>query len=430
MVNASKALSSLKRFFPPIHQPLPLSAHESKRLLNALTTSFRRRLDEEHGIADTLPDRPVVSYLPSTDPAPSSTAARGRPTDRHLGSILNNPLFKQDGVRTPTSSAMEPHEVFEAAVAKGLMTTARAHGFLKTVRSRIQQSPAASVSRGMSESGAGRMVVQWLRASGKERDLGFLSNKLFAAELLWFMVAEGLDGLVLEWHRKLISQEGADIQHQLVLSRHLLALLTQATGKVMGQANAFDTVRIGDEELRKFDRSPLNLLPSWLVATRATTLDMGVHNLAPAEAFERFVNLGSLFTYQSGVINPPAMDRAHLDLYHPTKPSPTLALEFLNAAWNGKVHNWRGGVTVDRLVRVCDAEAKGRGAVGFSKFLRRFNWLAADTAKHLHRVGKEDQSNELLKRVNSWNCEFGDGAALIGRGFGGQNRTATLLGVI
>ncbi|KAK0645760.1 hypothetical protein B0T16DRAFT_308911, partial [Cercophora newfieldiana] len=382
-VNASKALSSLKGFFPPIHQPLPLSTYESQKLLNTLTTSFRTRLDEEHGIADTLPKRPVVSYLPSTDPAPSPVAAaRSRPTDRHLGSILNNPLFKQDGARTPASPAMEPNEVFEAAVAKGLMTIPRAHGFLKTVRSRIQQSSAASVSKGMSESGAGRLVVQWLRASGQERELSFLNNRLFTGELLWFMVAEGFEGLVLEWYHKLISQsqQGIDAEYQLVLSRDLLALLTQANGKVMGQASAFDTVCLGELELRKWDRRPLNLLPAWVVASRATTQHTGgIHNLAPATSFERFVDLGWLFTYKFGNgAYPPAMDRAHIDLYHPTKPSPTLALEFLDVVWNAKVYNWRRDAAVDRL------------------FLKRFNWLAADTAQHLLRVGKKDQSQELL----------------------------------
>ena len=50
---STKALSSLKGMLPPIHQPLPLNQREAQQLLNALTSSFRKNLDREHG---WLPD--------------------------------------------------------------------------------------------------------------------------------------------------------------------------------------------------------------------------------------------------------------------------------------------------------------------------------------------------------------------------------------
>src|SRR5467141_2839805 len=55
--------------WPKIHPPLPRTPRESQQLLSALTSSFRRQLD-------AAGNKPVQS------------------TDRHLKSILDNPLFR------------------------------------------------------------------------------------------------------------------------------------------------------------------------------------------------------------------------------------------------------------------------------------------------------------------------------------------------
>ncbi|KAK0627583.1 hypothetical protein B0T14DRAFT_535342 [Immersiella caudata] len=384
MVKSTAALSSLKALFPPIHQPLPLTTSESRRLLNALTTTFRTRLDEEHGFTEPLPKLPAVTKLPSaTDPAPFPSA-RGRPTDQHLGSILKNPLFKQhEPIKTPLST-MEPNEVFESAVAKGLMTIPRARGYLLTVRARALAREKshdrwllASASKAMARSGAGLRVVQWLRASGQERQLRFLSDQTFTPVLMSFMVAEGLEELAMEWFQRLWSGEGKELEARKILP-NLFADFTMAKSLQMGQASAFETVCQAEQQVVKYRHTYHSLMPAWIRATRGTTrFQECPGNPASAASFEQFGDLEIQFKHDRKIVLPPDLDRAHLELYHPTKPSPELALEFL-----AREPIWEKGVTATNSQAVWEM---------FGEHLASFNHDLDGVAALL---GVKDQSNK------------------------------------
>jgi len=404
----TKTLGSLKSFFPPITQPLPLNASESQRLLNALTTSFRARLDEEHGFSDALPARPAVRYLPSAaDPAPPLTAhkaaAHGRPTDQHLQSILNNPLFKQNETTIP---AMQPNEVFERAVAKGLMTVTRARGFLLTVLTRINKSSEISVSSAMRDSGAGLLVVQWLRASGQERQLSFADDPAFMNILVQFMVAEGLEELALEWFRMLVERHRGvtDIKSSApMVLRSLVLSKAKSTGHASG---AYDIICKAEDYVKEDPLLLQCLVPAWLRTARGTTKN-GVHTPNPASAmsFERFADLGNRLPQRHLYLK---MDRAHLDLYHPTNPSPTRALAFLRGdpVWNGTVSasfkGWRLLKDKIQVTRGWDVQS-GNGTVPASLYMPVFmghlNLLAVDTADHLLQHGEAKRSEEMLAHI-------------------------------
>jgi len=388
----TKTLGSLKSLFPPIHQPLPLTNTESQRLLNALTTSFRKRLDEEHGFAEDLSSRPAVTYLPSdAEPVPPKPV-HGRPTDQHLRSILSNPLFKENDTRTK-SPTMEPNEVFERAVAKGLMTIPRAHGFLKTVEARIRESCALSVDEAMRDSAAGRLVVQWLRASGHEQKLDFLENRPFRAVLLQFMVAEGLDELALEWFQRLISRDAASSGLDPTYASRLLKDLAMTKSKILGSESGFATVNVAESQVQKNWR-PLGLLSStWMNVTRGTTIyGMGLHTPASVPTFEQFADLGDRLPASNTLpafLGSAALERAHLDLYHPTTPSSERALSFL-------IHdgNWKVKTRDPSTIPSSGLDRDQRN------YVRRLDYLIVDTAKYLLRVGEFEASKPLFEQIS------------------------------
>ncbi|KAK4450815.1 hypothetical protein QBC34DRAFT_66117 [Podospora aff. communis PSN243] len=401
-----KALGSLKALFPPIHQPLPLTTSESQRLLNALTTSFRTRLDEEHGFTKPTPKLPAVTQLPSaTDPA-SSPAARGRPTDQHLGSILRNPLFKHnEPIQTP-SSAMEPNEVFESAVAKGLMTIPRARGYLLKVgaQARAKSQDRWVSSKDMAKSGAGLRVVQWLRASGQERHLSFLSDRTFASVLMSFMVAEGLEELAMEWFQRLWSSKGGEEFEAWKSLPAVFGDFTTAKSIQMGQASAFETVCEAEKHVLASARTFYSLLPAWIRVARGTTqFHEGLGNPASTTTFEHFGDLERHFKDDHRITLPPDMDRAHLELYHPTKPSPTLALEFL-----ARESIWKATAGSSELKKNTQ----------MTELVRRLHLLVADTARHLSSVGEKDESEAVWqmfgRHLASLNHDLDDIAALLG----------------
>lgn len=323
-------LGSLRSIFPPIHQPL-LNKRESERLLNAIKTSFRAQLAKEYGPgSDTL--RPAITYLPSTNNPPYQATTKptpARPTDRHLHAILNNPLFsKVDSARSaerPDTTHDAHKAVFEKAAGRGLMNLKRAHGFLLLVLSEVKASAAPTVLGGMKSTGAGLLVLQWLRSSGQERDLSFLTHRGFSSLLIKFMIAEGLEDVAWVWIERLMKQE-LDAAHkalpgmssQLVLNDIVVAKCTETEldgayqavlkGKAMADENSLD---------------PLPLMLAWQKAAWQTTVESWMHTTPAVPLFEAFVAMGRAVP-SSNIM------RAHMDLYHPTSPSSSLAVEYLS----------------------------------------------------------------------------------------------------
>ena len=391
--------SSFKSLFPPIHQPLPLNKQESKKLLNALTSSFRAHLDHEHDPSAAVTTTaaaaeepgPAITYLPSNPVSvpsrPKPKTNPGRPTDRHLRAILNNPLFKHnDGSCTtapPSRSAMEPKEVFERAVAKGMMTIPRAHGFLMRVAQDIRQSPAITISDGMRESGAGLQVVRWLRASGQERELGFLGDQKFTLELVRFMVAEGLEELAWSWLQRLLANgvatAGPDRSAWL-----LKALVDANAAAVTPLDSAYSTVLRADGLAQKHSSKQLLLNPAWEYLARVTIRQSWHRSVPAVDLFDPFVAVGRRDPNNHVITN------AHLDLFHPTQPSPTRALRYIDQDLVSPAAFW-------------EQNAKE----GISKPVKFLKYLGIDTAKHLTKAGEVDRAEWVLERLNTYLAAIG-----------------------
>src|SRR4051794_5239897 len=138
----TKSVQSLKNLFASYHEPLPLSKQQSQKLLDGLKTSFRKQLDREYGESPNSLS-PAAAKPVDVDPARLSA------TNRHLKDILSNPLFSYNKDVTSTfpsslaspslvAPTRDPIEVFDHAVARGLMTPKAAIGVMVAKAKQLQ----------------------------------------------------------------------------------------------------------------------------------------------------------------------------------------------------------------------------------------------------------------------------------------------------
>ena len=330
----TKALGSLKSIFPPINAPRPLSKQDSQRLLDTIKTSFRTQLDKEHGWTEL--DRSTIlpatklsfSYLPSNPTAPRNDAASTPATDRHMRAILHNPLFGAGDPSKLTKASATPWEVhttiFEKAVSRGLMTIPRAQGFLMLVKSEVKKSKYVWLMDALKTTGAGRLVLRWLRSSGQEARLTFLDHPPFRQLLLQFIVAEGLDGVVLSWFDRLMREEisAGHVDKHTSRAGALLRDLVKAKSRGSELEGAYAAMIQAQNTTVENRADPAVLYQAWTALAWETTLNSGNRTKPPVDLFDSFVAMGLS-------VQPPLLDLAHINLHRPLDPSARLAVRFL-----------------------------------------------------------------------------------------------------
>lgn len=390
---STKALSSLKGMLPPIHQPLPLNQREAQQLLNALTSSFRKNLDREHGwLPDDGLSGAVSSVLSNAPAAPTSNDAHRRPTDRHVRAILSNPLFSYDRTMQPAPGRIhkerDPMDVFDEAVAKGLMTPRRAAGCLQAKKREIIQSSTLSITEAMAASGAALRVVQWLRASGLERDLSFTENAGLTKTLLKFMIAEGLDEVAWGWLERLMQDGGSHVnlkQHgNHTAASFVLDSLVGAKIMDAGSLNdAYASILRGEDMFKSTPSFGTNFLQAWRHLSWLSTVQAWKRSSPSAPLFDAFVAIGQHLQ------RPVQIDRAHLDLHHPTNPSHAQAVRFLQDE-----NLWRKISSSKSEVSQSSTPDAPRSRP--SSFALRLTSMGLDTVQHLTQQGQAEEAQWIL----------------------------------
>ena len=292
------------------HAPL-LTRRESQKLLDVLKTTFREKLDEEPN-------------APSTDVS-SSISSRRQPTDRHLDTILSNPLFSH--ARAPAETPPEDHmAVFDHAVSKGMMNIKAATGCLRATRKQLLRMRGQLAHDAMAASAAGSRVVHWLRSSGQERTLEFASSASFLTELLPFLLAEQMEGLVWIWLDQLLAVQGsAEHQHRAGILLLELVRAESHPSHDYSLDSALATVVRADQLFSANPGFRTVVSRSWGRLSRGLTLPQ-LPRRAPSEIlFDSFVGTSNSFKMWDYL----AVALPHLDLHHPTKPTPNRALDFV-----------------------------------------------------------------------------------------------------
>ncbi|CAJ0545991.1 Ff.00g094640.m01.CDS01 [Fusarium sp. VM40] len=326
----TKSVQSLKNLFASYHEPLPLSKQQSQKLLDGLKTSFRKQLDREYGESSNSPSQaqPTTKSI-ETDPARLSAA------NRHLKDILANPLFSynKDVTSTfpsslssaaPTVSARDPIEVFDHAVARGLMTPKAAIGVMHAKAKQLQaQQPGLG---GLSTAGISGRVIRWLQACGAEQDLRFMDNYTFVRTLAPFMVAEGMEEIAWEWLVRTVNDASGKLPKEKRLKRasHLLGELVKAKCQPQyGNLDSGISTMLQAQQL--FRTSPLLsdlLVSSWRSVSWFSTVEAYSRSAPSEELFDAHIATADRLPL------PFQLERAHLHLYHPTHPDHLPALNF------------------------------------------------------------------------------------------------------
>ncbi|KAI1351400.1 hypothetical protein F5Y01DRAFT_125059 [Xylaria sp. FL0043] len=342
MVGRTPSLSSLRKgFLPQIHHPLPLNQRESQQLLQSITSSFRKNLDKEH----PWESNETATNAPPADAklglAESLSTTHPRPTDRHLRAILSNPLFTQPRTATVDTAIPSPvltprnnpFDVFDSAVSKGLMTTRRAAGFLATIRSQLLAESPGNVRQRMGASGAGLRVLRWLRASGQENDLHFLSDHALLKIMVSFLYAEGLQEVAWGWLAQLAAR-ASELEFEQTpgkanartFSKLMYAIINENSESTSSSAISLDSSYAAlakADQMLPHESSLVNaaLRNSWARLSWASTVDAVGRPKPSVTLFENFVDIGRPLKLP--------LDLAHLDLYHPTTPTHSAAIEYL-----------------------------------------------------------------------------------------------------
>ncbi|KAA8567263.1 hypothetical protein EYC84_010298 [Monilinia fructicola] len=325
-----RQLPALLKF--KLHQPLPLTQRESTQLLELLTTSFRQQLDSEHGPSDIGPgtNHVKVDASPLHKQHENSRARRlsdsgHKHTDRHLKSILTNPLFSQRTQRSEPGSPQDPMDTFDRAAARGMMTLNYAKAIL-IAKKRQLQSSHETLEDSMKRSGAGLKILKWLTSSGLTQNAQFLlQDPKFGVVLFEFMRAEGYEEVYWEWINKAIHDTNVTSTELRGLA-HLLSRIVELTSRLEASFNTSISILLRVAEMAKdlgFGR-----IHSLLV-------DPGQHVLNSILESPRQVrastSLESFMTFQHilPVCSMHDVDLHTLDIYSPYHQSANQFLDFL-----------------------------------------------------------------------------------------------------
>lgn len=377
MLGTKTLLTPFSSLLRNINHAAPINQQESKRVLDALTTSFRKNLDKEHGGSS--------EDTSSSPKKRQSSSLRGRATDRHVRAILSNPLFSYDSTKpvpNPSSRASDPMVTFDRAVAKGLMTPRRAVGILLALR---------SVARGLSHvsdtsPGVALRIVQWLRSSGLERDLSFVPYTVFLFTLVPVMVEEGLEEIAWTWLERWLRGEGPVLEYNARIESASQLLNTLIRSKIVPLKSldrGYLTMVRADDMFSHISTFKDAAAAPWQLLSWQTTY-LGEGRPQPSEAlFESFAAISQHCTWR----NTPDvfLHLGHLDLFHPTHPNPTLALGYLSSS--------QPGILEKRLK--LDLERGQPSPIYFIQKLRKMIRLITDTARHLAQNGRETDA-ELM----------------------------------
>lgn len=200
VAQGSKSWASKLKLHPQL-----LTNSESAKLLNALTSAFREKLDEAHPRNAVEDPKKQALFSPALKPANAfySSAAHA---DKHLESVLTNPLlggrvldYGTAQVELTRSPNKDPVELLQEYHEKGAASVAIAELCLRQVRQSIESLPQSQQQSAIQKSDAGRRVFKWLVESILHDSEKYADSLTFLEDLVFFLVKEGHEKDVWSW---------------------------------------------------------------------------------------------------------------------------------------------------------------------------------------------------------------------------------------
>lgn len=196
----ASAIARWSSFVAKIHQPLPLSPRESQKLLSLLKSSFQKRLDDIHPSSQSRSKTNTEIHLHTILAAPLFNNASRR---QHAGISKHDHVFPAKGLSRIQQVANSPLTYFGDCVSDGTADYEIAGLCLRHEFRKALASPDADLREALKLSGAGKIILDWLRSSGQGGSLQFFRNFRFLKMLIPFVIAEGKESLIWQWLQEL-----------------------------------------------------------------------------------------------------------------------------------------------------------------------------------------------------------------------------------
>ena len=193
-----KGLGVIRDILKQIHPPLPLEQRETQRLQHLLSSSFRKRLDEEH---------------------PHGDASQSRITDAHVLRILASPLLRAQRrdaasgshlsggtslVSDLQSALCSPIDKFQEKVVIGEATLKSAAGMLQAYVKWLRlPSDQLEPSTAKEPADALNIALHWIWSSGLEESFEVFHDYNLVNLLVTFLVRFEKDDIIWRWLAKL-----------------------------------------------------------------------------------------------------------------------------------------------------------------------------------------------------------------------------------
>lgn len=229
------AVQGLRSLADKIHPNgyAPLTTSESKGLLTALTSSFRKHLDAAHPttIDDGRKNSSKATGL-SPDVNINSIHSSAIFAQKHMASVLTNPLLVRGAksygsakVELQKDSYRDPIQLLEDYDREGAASVRIAQLCMETLKKKYDSVPDARKPKLLEEIQPGRRVLMWLLERGMYQT-DFSSNLPFVDLLVFFLAREGREDNIWKWLKLDVqipdSTEGAPWDTQVSVKKRML----------------------------------------------------------------------------------------------------------------------------------------------------------------------------------------------------------------
>lgn len=302
-----------------IHQPHRLNSRDTKKFLLLLKSSFQKHLDGSH---------------PSVQERSKTT------TEIHLDTILAAPHFnnapKRHNLKLENTSeekslykiqqlAKSPMTYFSECVSAGTATHEIAGTCLAFEFRKVLASSPARLHESLKLSGAGTIVLNWLRSSNPGESLAFLKNHRLLKMLIPFIISEGKECLIWEWLQELKTYciiRSRSTKDELLIRKIQYHILSQTFGFEIRFGSGLNSA------IKSFSQMARRIF----FLTRSSTLDdliLGFMKKVPQALAVTGESIDLLVQVIDEWDTDPQYRRTLLKLYHPDKTDLASALTLL-----------------------------------------------------------------------------------------------------
>ena len=424
-MKGSAVSQSFRVLASKINNQAPLGQRESNRLLNALTSSFRKHLDEVHPsrLHDDSKRSDVKdgSGVTHRHAFPSSITL----ADQHMASVLTNPLLVKAArpqahpkpeldARTAAAELKDganPFELLEKYHAKGFATVDVALSCMKAFRRSIKGLTYQEQVGKVQEQEAGKRLLIWLWNSDVLLSQAFADSLQIQDGLVWLVMMEGHDDFLWNWldsdlelPQSLMVKGHQDSRNNghFWKSRIIYAMVMTNLGPPHKGARSADAAlevyfrAVQHVQQRKNagvrDRMVL-VARARLALEKALTHGSEHHysNTNPA-LYDKFVKIYAnhqlSHTYSAQKYAMDEFHRAQLDLWHPTRPSADTWYDIMT----------RDTLASDGTVAVRDLLRNPKSSSDTAHYIKTF----ARAAELMKTTGKHAESAQLVNAAKTY----------------------------